>query len=302
MKFNKKVIFLIATFIVIITDIILSLFNKLKSVDPKTFLQTVTLLVSIIGIFSETQKEKNNGLSIKALEKNYTLNISFESGVYGGLIGGVLSGITVAISFYYHQVDAPLKISLTIIPYCAMIGCLFGGLIALGRRFFVQLQFLNILWANFFGCLTASIIAGCFSGMLGMWLFGTNNFAFIGYNKIVIASIIAAICMILGSLIYDYEGKIKYIFISILVALFLSMFISMIGYLLISNNNISDYLSGKIYSENLGDLIEGGLIVGLINGFVFGLVIGFTVIFYKYWRFAEKQQKMPAANKSITVH
>src|SRR6185437_5778668 len=262
MKLNKKVTFLIAAFVVILTEIIFSLFGKLKSFDPKTFLETITLLASVIGIFSESKKEKKRKASSKTVERNYTLSISFESGLYGGLIGGVLGGLTLAFSFHYEQLDTSLKISLTIIPYCAMIGCLFGGLIALGRKFFIQMDFLNNLWANFFGCLLASVVAGSFSGMLGMWLFGNNHYKFIGYDKLVIASIIAAICLIWGSLIYDYEGKIKYVIISIVVALFLSVFISMIGYLLVNNNKISYFLGTKLYSENLGDLIEGGLIIG----------------------------------------
>jgi hypothetical protein len=216
--------------------------------------------------------------------------------VYGGLIGGVLSGVILAIPFYYSGSDDATSVSLTIIPFCAMVGCLFGGLIALGRKVLVQ-SGIGEQWANFFGCVLGCVIAGSFSGMLGMWLFGDNGHLFVGYNEIILGSIIGAVCLILGCLIYDYEGKISYMLLSVIIALVLSAFVCMIGYLMFYNSDISDYLERRIYSKNMGDLLEGGLVIGLINGLVFGLVIGFTVILYKYLRFSERQQRKADARR-----
>jgi len=290
MKLNKKITFLLACATVIITEIILSRFHKIKEIDLKAFLETVTLVISIIGIFSESKKEKKRISSKKVLKRNYSLSISFESSIYGGLIGGIFSGTAVAF-VYYLQLHYTSAVYLGIIPYCAIIGCVFGVFLWLGRKLFSEINSINILWANFFGCTIGCLFAGAFSGMIGMWLFGSNSLPFIDPGKIATGSITACIFLILGTLIYDYEGKPKYIFISLVDALFLSAIISMSAYLFTSSHYLVAFIENKIYSHSLNDLIIGGLVVGAINGLVFGFIIGFTVAFYGYWKFAEKQQK-----------
>lgn len=287
MATNKKKTFLIGGLIVIVIEILVSRIPQLKNFDLKNFLETVPLVVTVLGVFSESKKETLNKSEIS---KNYQLNISFESGMYGGVIGGIVSGTVIALILYFQELSPPLRVCLEIIPYCACIGCLFGILIFIGRLLFVQSNILNDIWANFFGCLTACVVAGMLSGMLGMALFGREDFGFIGYGYIVLASVIGALGLICGSLLYDYEGKIKYIVLSLIVGLVLSFFISMIGFLLINDETISYYLRDIDNTDNLLYLLKTGCIIGVINGFVFGLVIGFTVVFYKYWKFADKQR------------
>jgi hypothetical protein len=285
MTINKKQSFFIAAFVVLAFSVI----PGLKKLDPKDLVDKISAVVVVIGYLAESKKKKELIQSETVPKKIYRLNISFQSGVYGGVIGGTVSGIVMAIA-YFLDFHAPFYICLKIIPYGSLIGCLFGGLIYLGRRLFSLLTMLNPLWANFFGCLLACIVAGTLSGMLGMWLFGSNEYSFIGINYIFIAGIIVAISLIFGALAFDYEGKIKYIIFSLLVALVLSSFITLIGYLLFYNKQIAAYLDKTIYSKNIVDLIDAGVVIGLIMGSVFGVIIGFTIVFYKYWRFAEKQQ------------
>jgi hypothetical protein len=303
MRLNNKTLILIAGAVLFIFHIFISRgLNFFKDFNVKEFLETVLLVVNIKGILWASQKNrKRKNLSRPVIQTNYNLNISLESSLYGGLTGGILCGMIVAILFYYKGslfVVPSFFESIAIVPCCALIGCLFGSLIYLGRRLFSHINILNHYGADFLGCLSACIIAGGLSGMLGMFLFGDKNFPFIGYDRIVIGSIVGALGLIFGTLIYDYDGKLKYVFFSLVIALVLSSFISIFGFLIIQTDFIESLLLRKIYSTDSADLIEGGLLIGVINGVVFGLVIGFTVIFYKYWRFAEKQER---AHRALTV-
>jgi hypothetical protein len=296
MALNKKQKYLIGGLIVILIEIVISLFPNLKNFELKNFLETITVVVSILGIFSESNKEqekkKDSETSTPEVfyKKVYNLNISFESGLYGGLVGGILSGSVIAVIVFLSPNHPSLNVCLKIIPYCASIGCLFGVLIYVGRTTFVRINFFNDIWANFFGCLIGCIPAGILSGMMGMWLFGYEDYEFIGYGPIALASMIGALGLIFGSLLYEYEGRLKYIILSMTVGLLLSFFISMIGFLLINDDTIAWYLAHITRRDTVGYLMKTGAILGAVDGFVFGLVIAFTIVFYKYWKFAEKQR------------
>jgi hypothetical protein len=297
MALNKKQTFLIAALIVIVVNLLLSLIPSLKNLDVSKLLDTIAAVIPIIGLFSESKRKKEETTPSTYQKTLYHLNISFESGIYGGIIGGILSGAVVAISVYTEQIHPPLVQCLKIVPYCATIGILFGGLIYVGRKIFDQVAFLNSFINNLLGCLVGCLVAGTLSGMLGMWLFGDAPFTFVGNNKIVIATIIGALGLISGTLIYDYEGKLKYFLFSLFVGLILSAFISMIGYLLFANQAIAKYLDSRIYSQDEELLLQGGAVIGVIMGFVAGLIIGFTIVFYNYWKFAGRQQKLTGATE-----
>jgi hypothetical protein len=284
---NTKQKFLLGAFIILM----FSMIPALKKIDPKEFLEKVAAVVVAIGYFSEGKKKdkKRKHLVSKPQKEVYHLDISFESGIYGGVIGGVLAGVFAAIAVY-HNFHASVSFSLKVIPWVALMGCLFGGLIYLGRSIFATIKAITSLWANFFGCLLGCIVAGVLSGMLAMWVFGDSPYQALGYQDLVIASVLVALSLIFGILVYDYEGKIKYILFSLVVAVVLSVFISMLGFLLIYIPQIADYLDKAIYSNQTANQISAGALIGVINGFVFGLIIGFTIVVYKYWRFAEKQR------------
>lgn len=291
MVLSNKMTLLIAAILVVSINIIISMVPKLKTFDLKNTLETIALVIPIIGTVTQAKKEKQEK-GPNSLRPVYKLNVSFEGALYGGAIGGILSGAIIAIIVYLQKDKPPLSICLKIVPLCACIGCLFGVLIYVGRMLFTRVFTTNDYWPDFFGCLMGCILAGTFSGMLAMLLFGSEKPHFIGFAQIALASVIGTLGLVLGSLSYEYEGKLKYILFSLTIALILSAFIPVFGFLLINDQTIQRYQDGLPveYTRTNEYLIKTGAILGVINGFIFGLVISFTILFYKFWRFADKQR------------
>jgi len=220
-RFTKKKTYLIATAVVIIVEIILSRVDSLKGVDIKNLLETIVLVVTMIGIFAGTEEtitEGNQPLNHPlptVRRKTFYLLVSFESGIYGGAIAGVFSGVLIMLLVLATPQHPDVGDCLKIIPFCGIMGVLFGGLVHIGRKVLLESGWLSNAMANLAGCVLACIVAGGLSGMPGMWLFGENSFPFIGYGRIILASIVGSIGIITGSLLYDYNGKIKYIVFSV---------------------------------------------------------------------------------------
>lgn len=276
----------------------MSLFQKKEA--PVTFtslLATITSVAALITAFTEKETVGTTETRKVSNASQYSLGSSLNSGLFGGLIGGTLSGVVMAVVTYKTQIDPSFQICLGIIPYCALIGCLFGGLIYLLRRIFISYISSGLL-GDFLGCLCGSLIAGLFSGLLGMWLFGRYEREFLGINLIVIASVVACFFLILGTLIYDYEGKVTYVIRSMVIAVVITSFISMLAFLIFGNDKIATFLNARIYTDNQGDLLMAGLVLGTVNGLVFGLIIGLTLVIFKYLKFTDKQMAVLARSKA----
>jgi hypothetical protein len=293
---NKKVMYFIAIGILLIANFGFSYANAAGSPSKfKEFLECIPLVVSVIAVMSA--RRKRTKLRSK---KSFRLTSTFESGVYGGLIGGLIAGICISITFYFdsrnsnpyysEHLDLLTYESLKIIPYGAILGALFGGFIQIGISLF-NMAMPQSPWVGFLGSLVGCIVAGTLLGALGMWMFGDNRAPFVGYKLIVFGSVISAISLILGALVFEYNGQKRYVFFSMVIAIVITSFAVMIGAIILSSSPIDEFLKSKLYSREMIDLVVGGLFLGCINGAVFGLVIGLTITLYKYWRFAEKQQE-----------
>ncbi len=278
-----------------------SYFQKTKtSFNFKDLIELVPSVVAIIGVFSPGKNKPKRKATKPKDQFNVRLSPSFESGVYGGLIGGAIGGFLNAALFYNSTAGQPLYESLRIVPYCAIMGSLVGGIIQLNISLFQTISSLSSNWSYFLGSFLGCIIAGIFSGVIGMWLFGSNNTPFIGYHAIVVGSIATALFIILGALIFDYEGKIRYVLFSLIIAFVLASIFVVIGFLIFDLSHIGSIIESKTYSIDIVDHLTAGAMIGLINGGIFGLIIGFTILFYKYWRFAEKQEIILANLKDTT--
>lgn len=286
---NKKR-YLIGIGIALVVGWVVPVFYEGKELSYQDLMVTIPVVVSLIG---GTSGKKENKL-VKT--SPFRLTSSFESGVYGGLIGGIIAGLTLAITYYISSVgvwDNRQKLifeSIKIIPFGAIVGSLFGGVIQLGISFFRTLPYqtkFSTFLGSFFGC----ILSGTLSGALGMWVFGNNPAKFVGYEFIAFGSVIAIMALILGALTYDYEGKKRYVLRSMIIAIVITTFAVMLGYLIMGTSMIDGYLDEKVNSHKMSDMIQGGLVLGAVVGIVVGLAIGLTISFFKYWRYAESQQE-----------
>lgn len=289
---KRRVYFILICLCLIVNYFYSELILPQSSFSTNGYLNTVGTIIALIGFFFPDQKEKN-----AQSQPSFRLTSSFNSGVYGGLIGGIVAGVTLAITFKitsdgggWESSNHLLYESLKIIPFCVIVGSLFGGAIQLGMSLFEMLLG-NSGWNSFFGTFFGCLLAGITSGALGMWMFGDNPLEFVGYKFIATGCIISTMALILGALTYDYEGKKVYVFKSMIIAIVMTSFTIMVGSMVMKNSGVSMYLNEKIYSPDMIDLIKGGLLLGAILGIIFGFAIGFTIMLFKYWRFAETQQE-----------
>jgi hypothetical protein len=88
---------------------------------------------------------------------------------------------------------------------------------------------------------------------------------------------------------------VKYIVLSLVFGIILSIFLSIIGLIFINEETIK-YWNDISSNDRTIYLIQTGAVIGAIFGFIFGIVIGSTIAFYKLWNFAEKQRLNAVTN------
>lgn len=230
--------------------------------------------------------------------KKFDLNISYESGIYGGLIGGVLLGLFIAISYYYlfngnHKGSEFIFIRqcILIVPFSAVAGIVIGFLSTVGIRYFEKLHLINRNVSIIFGGILGTTIATVFMSFLGAILFVENDLPTAPIEMVVMSILIGFLSIALGLLFYKYRGKAKYIFRVLLIALTILFILSIIIYMVISQTGIEEYLRYAITKGKTEMMqYQAGALFGLILGVIGGSLIPITIVLYENWNYADKQR------------
>jgi len=262
----------------------------LEEFETKNLLFLLPLSLPLFERYSSRNNKSSSPSS------NFSLNPSFESGIYGGLIGGAIAGIILGILFYFENGDSTytiqsdlLKGSLLLVPYCSIIGIVFGALAQIGMIIFRKFLNLNQYISTLFGAILGSFVAGSIMGAWGGWFFTTFKTETISSTLMIIGVIFGSISILLGILSYSYNGKYRYIFRALIISIIIAIFVAMLGHILFGSSLINNALNGFDSSKKIIEHIKAGTIVGSFFGLLGGLIIGSTIMLYQYWKFYERQ-------------
>lgn len=276
---QKRKTILIAIFLLLGLNY-LSRFLKLELLPIKDFIELIPNIISLLGLLGFDDEKKKRK---KRIAKPFSLAPSFSGGLYGGLIGGTLAGLIIGVMYYIGAVSegADWEIIPHIIIYAALTGALLGifsQLIILGfRNLVTEIQYPALLFNEVSGGIVGGLIGGMISGATGGWLFGLRPLPFIDIGLLMAGSVLGTPCIVLGVLMYDYDGRWQNIFRYLLVSTVITVFAAMLGIAMLLAMKISDFF----YTGDVLSIIIGGAILGLVIGAVLGLQIGLTLGLYR---------------------
>lgn len=291
---------LLAVLILSVVAVLWSLFFKSvgESISLKDFVGMLPTVITLLGIDKETKKSR----SIRQRDaKPFRLSPSFDSGIYGGLIGGALAGLIIGVMYYLTaQNRDPLKYGLAIerpswniIPqiflYASFGGILLGAMIQLLILYFRHLararQYPAFIFNEVSGGILGGALAGIPAGALGGWFFGLMPIPFPPIALLVTGSGLGAICIVLGVLLYDYEGRWRNIIRAFLVSMVISVFAAILSLMTLSLLQIEHFFP---WGATALLVAQGGAIIGGVIGAVLGLQVGLTLRLYRFWEVATK--------------
>jgi hypothetical protein len=285
-------VFLAAAFVLLIPPGQLS--SVIEAIGGEMrFMALFVAVVAGLGVFSEyLQRQSRTGRSKRPPHRvnPFRLTPSFESGVFGGLIGGALAGLLIGVLYYLGlQGSAGLDLILWIALYGALAGFVLGAgaqLTILGFRHAVtEKAYPALIFNEVTGGVLGGGLGGIVVGAIGGWFFGPRPTPFIEIGLLVIGSAFGTVCVVLGILLYDYEGRWRPALRAFSVALLLTGLAAFLGFMLLNVFRVEQFFHFRA-SEPL--MTVGGAIIGGGIGMVLGLQIGLTLLLYRAWeRLAE---------------
>jgi hypothetical protein len=269
-----------------------------KPTELKDFVTMIPVVTSLFGLANEDTKSKkaagrekskpSAGAKIPppppASAKPFLLTPSFESGIYGGLIGGALAGVLVGASYYLAGEGA--QIVMYIFAYAAITGMVLGAatqLGMLGLRYLAEVKgYAAIAFNEVTGGLVGGACGGIVAGALGASIFGQRQESFPDIGLLATGIVLGSISIILGALMYSYEGHWRNVFRSLVSSTVVAVFVAVPGMLVASALNIDTnfFSSDATVLQN----VQGGAIIGIVFGIVVGLELGLTLRLYRLWQ------------------
>jgi hypothetical protein len=243
-----------------------------RGTQPISFTDFVTAIPAVIsaaisldGIFREKDKRQHD----KA--RPFRLTPSFRSGLYGGLIGGALAGCIIG-TFYYIGARPSGDVGWQRIPATFSYATLMGALLGFSTQ-------RAIMWfhpSDVIGGILGGAVAGIIGGVLGGLLFFPLSGPDVDPGLLMVGSSLGAICVGLGALFYDYEGRWRNLWRALLISAIILGFAVVTGIALSQQQQIASALE-------LHGPIEGGAILGLVVGTLVGLQVGITLWLFPLW-------------------
>lgn len=260
------------------------------------FAALLMAIITLHGAVKEKKKRRKEKRE-RRRSKTFRLTPSFDSGLYGGLIGGAIAGVIIGMSYYVYSMNywggimsARWEIIPHIFVYASLTGTFLGTSIQLitvwFRRLVTERQYSSLVFNEVSGGILGGAIAGIPVGALGGWFFGQRPHPFIDINLLVTGSVLGAICIVLGVLLYDYEGRLRNVMRALLFSSVISAFAAMFGIVVLRLLNIGVLFFSSDATEFLA--IEGGAILGLVIGIVLGFQVGCTLRLYRLWEVMTK--------------
>lgn len=291
-------VLLLAVLCLSVGAVVWSIFFKSgdEPISFKDFVGLLPMVISLLGAAKEEKKrvqEKRRDRGVPPtrtrtqppliVAKPFRLMPSFNSGLYGGLIGGAIAGLIIGVAYY---AEAREEVGWDRIPlifvHASLTGTLGGAFILLTISWFRHLVIVRHYSVLFFNEVSGGIIGGAIGGILpgvlGGWLFWQLGGPFVKMPLLVAGSLLGAICIGLGVLLYDYEGRWSYILRALLVSTVIFAFVAMVGIIVLQSIEMQIITLFSDYGE-----VEGGAIVGLAVGILLGFQVGPTLWLYRLW-------------------
>lgn len=285
----------VALLIVVFVLSVLSVGDNIWSVskgEPISFDKFMGLPISIIALLGagKEKKKRRKDKRERKRAKPFRLMPSFDSGLYGGLIGGAIAGLIIGVMYYVDFMNAGWGIIPHIFIYASLVGTLFGASIQLiilcFRHLVTERRYSSLIFNEVSGGILGGAIAGIPAGAFGGWFFGLRPIPFIDIGLLVTGSLLGAICIVLGTLLYDYEGRWQNVTRALIVSAVISAFAAVPGIVMLQFLRIDV----RFFSWDTTALLvtEGGAIIGLVIGIVLGLQVGCTLRLYRFWEVMTK--------------
>jgi hypothetical protein len=296
---------LLAVFVLLLGAVIWSVLFKSKD-EPITLKDFVGLIPSVIPLLGASNEDKKHGkrrprdrhappadaknVPSPTVARRFHLTPSFDSGLYGGLVGGAIAGLLIGALYYIDSRTSSrgVKVWWDIIPHVFVYATLAGALLGASTQ-------LTILWFRYLvterrystsvfnevsGGVLGGLAVGIPVGAWGGWFFGQRPIPFPHVSLVVTGAGLGTIFIILGTLLYDYEGSWRKIVRALFVSAVITTLAATLGIVILQSLQIDmRYFSG---SEAIV-VTEGGAILGVIIGIVLGLQVGLTLRLYRLW-------------------
>ncbi|MBU7013061.1 MAG: hypothetical protein HXS46_20465 [Theionarchaea archaeon] len=288
---DKREELLAAVFILSVGAVIWSTLFKSgdEPISYNDFVGLIPVIISLLGADQQKKKRK------KRKAKSFRLTPSVESGLYGGLIGGAIAGVIIGVVYFRLFCELSMKsdyeVSWEIIPqifvYASVAGAIWGALSQLiilwFRHLATEKQFSKVVFNEVSGGIFGGIVGGIPMGVLGTLFFGLRPLPFPPISLLVTGCVLGGICVVLGALFYEYEGRWRNVMRSLLVSAVISAFLVMLAIVIwqIQEHNIYMRYFHPLPTTYL--VIEGGAVLGLAIGIILGLQIGCTLRLYRLW-------------------
>lgn len=288
---EKRVELLVAVFILSVGAIIWSTLFK-SGEEPISFSDFVGLIPAIVSLLGADQQKKKRK---KRKAKPFHLTPSFESGLYGGLIGGAIAGVIIGVVYFRLFCELSMKsgydVSWEIIPqifvFASVAGAIWGTLSQLiilwFRHLATEKQFSKFVFNEVSGGILGGIMGGIPVGVLGTLFFGLRPLPFPPIGLLVTGCALGGICVVLGALFYEYEGRWRNVMRSLLVSAVISAFLVMLAIVIWQLQEFNIYMRYFYPLPTTYLVIEGGAVLGLAIGIILGLQIGCTLRLYRLW-------------------
>jgi hypothetical protein len=256
------------------------------------------------GLWTDVRKERQaNVRKAKSLPKAAEgaaalhLTPSFESGLYGGLIGGTLAGLIIGLGYFLQAKprypELHWFIILEIVLYTSWIGTTLGAIsqlmIVQFRKLVVVKHYPSAVFNEVSGGILGGIIVIIPLGILGGWYFGLRPEPAIALSTMLYGAVVGPMPIILGILLYSYQGSLRNVMRVLLVSLLIAPFLAMVLIISLQALGIGEDWFIKMGKTTMLALAEGA-ILGLFFGFLPGLQIGLALRLYRLWAPAQESK------------
>jgi hypothetical protein len=251
-----------------------------ESISLKDFVGLIPAGIALVGLANKT-----SGSRRQPDTRPFRLSPSFDSGIFGGVIGGSLAGLIIGVA-YYLDIRDPLRWDIIpqIFMYAAFAGTLLGASSQLLILWFGHLardrQYSGLVFNEWTGGMLGGAIAGIFAGGLGGWFFGLRDTPFPKVELLAIGSGLGAICIVLGALLYDYEGRWRTIRRAVFASMIIPVFVGALIVLILQQVQVERFF---IWEPSAPRVALGGAIIGLVIGGALGLQVGLTLFLCRLW-------------------
>lgn len=291
--FEKRIGLGLSLILLTITVFILIRYDELDLFYAGT---SIVLIIAIVLNFRVPNFATSN--------RKYELNLSLDSGIYGGLIGGSIAGVFIALYYYFsflnddsfdnnkQKFELFLNHSTLVVPFCAVSGIVIGAVSIFSMNYLQKLSLLNWKMNFIIGGILGTTLGALILGMLGAKFFASGELPLIEPPIIlVIATIFTSFSIAIGLLLYSYRGNFKYIFSVLLTLFVIILVLLLIMYFVFKIPEVDNILKGLTGTDERGfKVIKAGALFGIILGIAGGSLIPLTIIFYKSWHYAEIQR------------